>query len=79
MNQLYRVIFKGEVFPGYDLQPVMQNVKLLCRYDDATINMLFSGRTCIIKDRIDHHQAKQYKSALEQTGIICHIEAFRPN
>jgi hypothetical protein len=71
-ESLYQVVFKGELFPGYDRKQVIQSVKDLCKYDDATLMKLFSGRTCIIKDRIDHQQAQKYKSALESTGIICH-------
>jgi hypothetical protein len=73
-NSLFRVVFKGEIFPGYDRVPVMQNLKTLCNYDDESLRKLFSGKACIIKDRIEHQQAQKYKSALEQTGIVCHIQ-----
>jgi hypothetical protein len=75
MNKaLYQVVFKGEIFPGYDRTHVIQRVKALCKYDDATLMKLFSGKTCIIKDRIERQQAQKYKSVLEQTGIICHTQ-----
>ena len=78
-NLLFRLIFKGEIFPGYDRIPVMQSLKTLCNYNDETLTKLFSGKTCIIKDRIEHQQAQKYKSALEQTGIVCHIQEFQVN
>ena len=71
-KSLYQVVFKGEIFPGYDRTQVIQRVKELCKYDDASLKKLFSGKTCIIKDRIELQQAQKYKLALEQTGIICH-------
>lgn len=70
----FRIVFKGEIFPGYDKLPVMRSLKALCNYDDETLTKMFSGQACIIKDRIVHQQAQKYKAALEQTGIICHIQ-----
>ena len=78
-NSLCRVVFTGEIFPGYDRIPVMRNLKNLCNYDDETLTKLFSGRTCIMKDRVERQQAQKYKSALEQTGIVCHIQELQVN
>ena len=78
-NSLCRIVFKGEIFPGYDRVPVMQSLKTLYNYDDKSLKKLFSGKTCIIKDRIEHQQAQKYKSVLEQTGIVCHIQEFQVN
>lgn len=78
-NSLFRLVFKGEIFPGYDRRTVMQSLKSLCNYDDETLTKLFSGKACIIKDRIEYQQAQKYKSAVEQTGIVCHIQEFQVN
>ena len=32
-----------------------------------------------MKDRVERQQAQKYKSALEQTGIVCHIQELQVN
>lgn len=75
----HRIVFKGEIFPGYERIDVIQNIKTLCGYDDATLEKLFSGQLCIIKDNIKLHLAQKYKIALEGAGIICQIQEVQNN
>lgn len=76
-NSHHRVVFKGEIFPGYEKRDVIQRVKALCNFNDKTMEKLFSGNVCIMKDRINLQQAHRYKAALERTGIVCHIQDLR--
>lgn len=75
---LCRVVFKGEVAEGQSREQVMQRVKALCKYDDAALSKFFSGRPCVVRDRLEPQQAQMYKSALEKTGAICHIVKVPP-
>ena len=76
-SSYHRVIFKGEIFPGYEKRDVIQRVKDLCNFNEETMEKLFSGNVCVMKDRINLQQAHRYKAVLEQTGIVCHIQNLR--
>jgi len=74
-GDLYRVVFNGEISLEFSTEEVRGNLKRLCRYEDRTLDRLFSGKPAIIKDRIPLATAKQYKEALDRTGALCDIVA----
>lgn len=74
-GDLYRVVFSGEIFLEFSIEEVRDNLKRLCRYEDQTLDRLFSGKPVVIKDRVPLATARQYKEALDRTGALCDIVA----
>ena len=74
-GELYRVVFRGEISLEFSAEEVRTNLKQLCRYEDRTLDRLFSGKPVVIKDRIQLTTARQYKEALDRTGALCEIVA----
>ena len=72
-GELYRVVFRGEISLEFSAEEVRTNLKQLCRYEDRTLDRLFSGKPVVIKDRIQLTTARQYKEALDRTGALCEI------
>ncbi len=70
----YRIVFKGELAYGFQLEETRTNLKQLCGYDDATLAQLFSGEPATLKSNLSHEMIQKYKAALDQTGAICVIE-----
>lgn len=73
-EQQYRIVFKGELAYGFELDETRTNLKQLCKYDDATLDKLFSGKTVILKKNLSAAVARQYKNALDTTGACCYVE-----
>lgn len=73
-QELYRVVFRGELAFGFEAGEVRNNLKQLCKYDDRTLDRLFAGRPVVIKDKLPLAVAKQYQDAFERTGAVCLIE-----
>lgn len=72
--ELYRVVFKGELAYGFERAEVRCNLKRLCKYDDLALDRFFAGRPVVVKDKLPLHIARQYKEALDRTGVVCLIE-----
>ncbi len=72
-EQKYRVLTRGRLADGEDLEQVRARVKALCQYSDANLDRLFSGRPFLIKTDLSLEQAKRYQQALERVGVVCEI------
>ena len=70
----YRIVFKGELAYGFLLEETRANLKRLCKYDDATLDKLFSEHPATLKDKLSYDLAQKYRLALDQTGAVCVIE-----
>ena len=73
-EKLYRIVFKGELAYGFQLEETRTNLKQLCGYDDATLDRLFSGEPATLKSNLSHVKVQKYKAALDQTGAVCLVE-----
>ncbi len=69
----FNVVTLGKVGTGLDQLQVQDSVRELCKYTDATLAKVFSGQMFCIKSGLDLETAKRYKSALENTGLVCEI------
>lgn len=74
LDTQYQIVFKGELAYGFEMGETRGNLKRLCKYDDATLDKLFTGQPITIKANLTHDVAKKYKAVLDQTGIVCTIE-----
>ncbi len=73
-EQLYRIVFKGELAYGFEPTETRNNLKRLCKYNDETLDKLFSGKPFTLKSKILQDVARKYKAAIDQTGAVCEIE-----
>lgn len=74
MNERYDVCFAGQILDGYDPDSVRNKLAKLFNADQPTLDLLFSGKTQLVKRDCDHATALQYKSAMERAGALPVIE-----
>ena len=77
-QSVYRVVFRGTVAPGYEVEQVKENMVRLFRVDKAQVERYFTGSPVVIKDNLDHETAVKYKEALEGAGALCSVEPVTP-
>jgi membrane associated rhomboid family serine protease len=70
----YRIVFKGELAYGFELEETRTNLKQLCGYDDVTLDRLFSGEPSTLKSNLSHEMVQKFKAALDRTGAVCIVE-----
>jgi membrane associated rhomboid family serine protease len=73
-EQQYRIVFRGEMAYGFEQDETRANLKRLCKYDEATLDRLFSGKPVVLKSKLSRDMAGKYKQALDRTGAVCVIE-----
>ena len=70
----YKVILTGEVAPGNTVETVKRNLANLFKVTIERIDLLFTGRPALIKDKLDYDTAIKYEQNLRRAGAICSIE-----
>jgi uncharacterized membrane protein YhaH (DUF805 family) len=73
-EERYRIVFRGALAYGFGVEEVRANLERLCRYDAATLDKVFSGKTFVLKSNLDAATAERYREALEKTGAVCEVE-----
>jgi len=73
----YRIIFKGDLAYGFHREETRENLKRLCKYSDATLDRIFSGKPVTLKDKLPFELAQKYKATLDETGAVCLIEEMQ--
>jgi hypothetical protein len=68
METLYNVYFTGELLQGHDPALVREKLARLFNADQQTLDLLFSGKTQLIKRDCDRDTALQYQQAMERAG-----------
>jgi len=77
-EELFEVVFCGEIGEGRDLAEVRAKVGALFKADEARLAHLFSGKRVVIKKNIDQATAEKYKTALNRAGALCEIKSLSP-
>jgi thiol-disulfide isomerase/thioredoxin len=72
--QRYRVVFKGEILDGMQVEEVKKNLAALFKATEAQIERFFSGKRLAIKKDVDHETAMKYLKAFERVGALCRVE-----
>lgn len=73
-EKLFRITTRGELAYDFEHEKTRENLQKLCKFDDATLDRLFSGKPFILKNRLPLATARKYKDILDQTGAVCLIE-----
>ncbi len=78
-GNLYKIIFKGEVFKGRDPREVKQKIAHIFKLHEETLRKLFSGRTVIIKKQADYNTALKYKKTFQKAGGKLYFKKLQPS
>lgn len=78
MDTVFKVVFRGEVVPGQDVNRVKRNIAALYKVQVAQCEKMFTGKEFVVKDNADAQTAEKYKKAFERAGAICAIEPHLP-
>ncbi len=66
----YRIIFAGEVLPGFEVSAVKRHLTQLMKLTDAQAERLFSGKPVTIKKGLDEEAAQRYIEGMESIGVV---------
>ena len=75
-NELYNVIFSGEILPGNDLEKVKEGVGRVFGVSGNKLDMMFSGKTITIKKSADRATADKYLQAMKKAGALATAKAM---
>ena len=71
----YRIVFKGEISEGADINEVKRKIGQSFKIDSSKIDELFSGKRVVIKKNSSLEICEKTKEVFEKSGAIGHIEA----
>jgi len=75
-NKYYKITFSGEILDGKNPISVKNYLRNLLKLNHAQAELLFSGKTVIIKKKVNAATAKKCKSLFERVGAICHTVPY---
>lgn len=75
MEPSYRVVFRGDLRPGFELSAVKQAAEVRLKAPAAMLAQLFSGRRVILKKGISQEIGQRYLAELENLGMQAFLEA----
>lgn len=73
MNQ-YKLVFKGTVSDGHNVNEVKRNLASLFKTDDTKIEQMFARLPFVVKRNVDYDAAIKYQRVLRKAGAICQVE-----
>lgn len=74
-EELFDVIFRGDILPGHQLAEVKTNMVRLFKSNEEQIQSLFGVGAVPLKRNLDRSAADRYKSALARAGADVQITA----
>lgn len=74
MEPTYRVVFRGELLPGFELSSVKQAAEVRLKAPAGMVTQLFSGRRVILKKGISIEVGSRYLAELENLGMKAAVE-----
>ncbi|WP_448216058.1 DUF805 domain-containing protein [Endozoicomonas sp. 2B-B] len=69
----YKVIFKGQILPGFSEAEVKNNLARLFNADAQRIDRLFSGKPYAVRKPVTRKEARKYEEAIRKAGGQCRI------
>jgi hypothetical protein len=77
-QQLYSVFFDGKIRDGEELAQVKNRMSALFKVDLSVVEKVFRDAPSAIQQNLPREKALKYKTAFEQTGALCRVEAVKP-
>jgi type IV pilus assembly protein PilA len=75
----HRIIFSGEVLPGFEVSAVKQHLTRLMKLTPAQADKLFSGHPIAIKQGLDEIEAVKYLDGMKKIGVVVAVEPPLPS
>jgi hypothetical protein len=73
-EQLYRVIFEGEILEGSQVQEVKRALAKMYKKREDQVERYFSGKRLTVKKDVDYETAMKFVKAYERAGAVCRVE-----
>jgi hypothetical protein len=74
----YRVMFKGNIQPGKDINEVKTNLCMFYKVKPDRLAGLFTGKPVVIKETIDFWTAVAYLNQFKEFGAACYLDTEDP-
>ncbi len=68
MTQEYRLVFSGEVAEGQHAAVVKKRLTTVLKLDDKRMDVLFSGKSVVVKKATDEKTAARYQQVFQKAG-----------
>lgn len=76
-EQLFEVVFRGDVEPGQSVVTVKEGLAKLFNAEASRIDQMFSGKPVVIKANLDEETARHYQSSLKKVGALADIRPVK--
>ncbi|HSC75392.1 MAG TPA: hypothetical protein VLB90_04045 [Pseudomonadales bacterium] len=77
-DQLFNVVFRGDIVAGHNLAEVKARFAQLFKTDLAKVENFFAGRPVVLKANCDRATGDKFRTVLEQAGAIVEIRPVAP-
>lgn len=67
-EDLYNIVFKGELVRSFELVTVKKNIGQLFKVGGPKLEALFSGKTILLKRNLNFETATKYRVAIKKAG-----------
>lgn len=74
MSDQYRLVFSAEVVQGQHAAVVKKRLQAMLKLDDERMDVLFSGKSVVVKKATDEKTATRYHEAFNKAGARLRIE-----
>jgi hypothetical protein len=78
VDELFNVIFRGDVLPGHNLLDVKVRFGQLFKMDAAKVDTFFTGKPMVLKPNCDRATGDKFKAVLEQAGALVDVRSANP-
>lgn len=72
-QELYDLVFSGQLVAGQDVNQVKRNIQLLFRIDGDKVDVLFSGKAITLKKALGADAANKYRVAMKKAGALVNL------
>lgn len=77
-DDLYNIVFKGELVRSFELDVVKNNVGKLFKISGPKLEALFSGKAIILKRNLSFEAANKYRVAIKKAGARIDLIPVKP-
>jgi hypothetical protein len=67
----FELVFKGELVEGFSPDQARINVGKLFKASPAQVEQMFSGKSVVLRNKLDSDTAKKYRAILYKNGAVC--------
>lgn len=74
-DELFNVVFRGDIVPGQSLPEVKQRFAQVFRLTPDKVDAYFSGKPVVLKKECDRATADKFRAVLQQAGAVVDIKS----